>query len=655
MSLCSLCQTLDLKDLVDWDNNLQDIPHHRSLEQLETAAASSCRLCKLFLDALMPSLKNADPDIWKDSPIILRGIQHLDDDYEPQGIFWLKVRCDRAGFGAYAYFSLYPDDHDPKSASIPENMIIGKKIEPPEQNIDLLSRWIADCQTNHSSCSASAKGPLPTRVINVGTSGSPSVRLETTTPDQTDHYMTLSHCWGPNPHLVLRTTKATLPSHLDSIPISKLTKTFRDAISVTRSVGVTYLWIDSLCIVQDDEDDWARESAKMGSIYANSYLTVAAAGSSDPTQGCFHPRPTPPADHHARVRCTAPDNGVGHVFIRPRVRDFKTLDQSPLHTRAWVTQERILSPRTVHYDTDQMLWECRESRVCESGVPESAFEAQRLKWDGRLHLRYPYTRANGSGQRDFWWDWYDLVQSYTTFGLTKGEDKLPALSGLAETLERNAGGGGRYVAGLWKDHMAVGLLWRKYGPFLQLAPGGYRAPTWSWASWDGHVCFHSEADFGSTDGHITCDFDVDSLQTEAVPSGLDPRGKLASGYMEIAGRIKAADARVDPSAPDYEKLPGVMESLGLVVDYLRSNGVVFGLAWYDGEYTPERCNRPVHCLRLVRRDGAPSVFHALLLEETDTKCEYRRIGMGEYRPYTAATETDVDFFADALVERIRIV
>ncbi|KAK4452692.1 heterokaryon incompatibility protein [Podospora aff. communis PSN243] len=659
MSLCRVCDRLDIKDFVDWEKTLEDVPHHRSLEQLEQAAASGCPLCILIFNELTRKLASEeplDPATWKASPITLRGVQYVvdDEDTEPGGIFWIKARCDRAGPLAYAYFSLYPD---PEGIPIPEDIVIGRKVLPPQENFNLLRQWIQHCETNHSACAAS--GPLPTRVINVGQAGEDFVRLEETSPDQTDRYMTLSHCWGPTPHLVIRTTKATLPEHLQRIPLTALTNTFRDAVHVTRAVGMKYVWIDSLCIVQDDADDWARESAKMGFIYANSYLTVAAAASPDSTGGCFHHNQgDKPALQPARIKCTTPD-GLGHVFLRPRLGDFLTLHQSPLHTRAWVKQERILSPRTIHYDTDQMLWECRESRACESGVPESAFVTQRRIWDGRLHFGEGEQQESTS-RRAFWWDWYDLVESYTTHGLTKGEDKLPALSGLATMLERASGGGDRYVAGLWRDHLPFGLLWRKYKDWMKPAPT-YRAPTWSWSAWDGLASFYNEADLeGYTLRWVSA---VEGIEAVVKPSGLDPKGRLSSGFLKVTGQLKAADERMDPSVAGYQKLPGVMESLNLTVDYLTTKGVIFGLAFFDEEYRPG--GGPVYCLRLALVDNEsgdkmPSLFLALLLQPTGVNGEYRRIGIGEQREvgtgrYEGPLSSQSDFFAGVPKTTITVV
>ena len=100
--------------------------------------------------------------------------------------------------------------------------------------------------------------------------------------------MTLSHCWGTSRRLMA--TKETLKDLQGGVAVSSLPETFRDAIVITRRLGIRYLWIDYLCIIQDDPQDWEREASKMADVYRNSYLTISAAASADSSSGCFPAR-----------------------------------------------------------------------------------------------------------------------------------------------------------------------------------------------------------------------------------------------------------------------------------------------------------------------------------------------------------------------------
>jgi Heterokaryon incompatibility protein (HET) len=671
MGLCSLCDGLDLRNLTDNGNEVQDIIHQKSLLALKQSAPS-CALCRLFFDQLSDKLahQNFDDSVWSDSPIVLRGRQHLDEDYYPQGIYALKVRCDRAK--VYAVFGLYPDEED--SNVPPEGIIIGGGIKPPEDRADLLREWIQTCNMSHQNCSDLAN-QLPTRIVDVGEDGIREPYLKISSPGETAHYIALSHCWGSNPTAVVRTTTATIGCHKQQLPLSTLPKTFRDAIAITRSLGIQFLWIDSLCIIQDEPADWERESAVMCAVYSQAYLTIAASASKDSSGGCFLPRPR---GKHVRVKCSlSPTRGgnsnmygngganagprYSRVFIRPQPLNFDDLDHSHLNTRAWVAQERLLSPRTVHYGADQLFWECRTTRAAEDGVPVSADTQQRLLWDGRLHLfpsSGPHTRSDASLAR-LVWDWYHMVENYSARGLTKAGDKLPAISGIAALVSTRIAytlWGTEavdpmamttlYVAGLWSCHFPYGLLWHRRGPEWLARPQlaeGYRAPSWSWAAWDGEVAMPSSADIESSSNPALST--ADEIRAAVTPLGLDPRGKLAAGFVQLTARLKAADPREDPAAEAYQ-----LYGSEVTKEHLRDRGESIGWAIFDDAYCPGA--GPVYCLQLtVKQYPVLQLCYALLLEPTGRENEFRRVGFGG----TGGGEPRTGWFEGAEKVRITVI
>ncbi|KAK1986953.1 heterokaryon incompatibility protein [Colletotrichum cereale] len=639
MPLCEACSRLDLGNLVDEDDELQDLVLHDSAAVFKQNA-SFCDLCRLFCNSITDKLQGERVSIgeaaWSDpgSRVILRGIQYQDEDHEPRGLFWVKVRCDRLSPGAYSYFGLYPEEGTPGL----EGVVIGRPIKPAREQISLVNDWVKLCDTNHKSC-RSEPSPLPTRVIDVGLDGHREPRL-VITGGATGRYMTLSHCWGSHP--VICTTSETIEDHLKSLPLAKLPPTFRDAVLVTRSLGIQYVWIDSLCIIQDSTEDWEMESVKMGTIYASSYLTIAASASKDPTGGCFVPRNT---SGDVKVRFTVRNSGGSRpasIFVRPRPRDFSDLPTSTLHSRAWVTQERLLSARMVHYDTDQLLWECRESRLTEDGVPVGAFGAQNLEWDGRLHLSYPFAQSRLPTSQ-FVWDWYDMVSAYSRRGITKSYDRLPALSGLAKVMEECTGQ--KYVAGLWESHLAYGLLWHRTEQWLRRPADGYRAPSWSWASLEGGVSVPEIASMLTSGNEMEVVVDIVDVQTTAL--GLDPRGMLRSGHLTLKGKLKTADPRVDPATPGHRWFSKYRKELA--IDFLNSDGEMVGLAFFDEEYSG-RERQPLYYLRVVRRQMEPSRWHGLLLEPTGERNRFRRVGFCRTEEFPSRP-----WFADAREETITIV
>ena len=491
---------------------------------------------------------------------------------------------------------------------VPQEVIVGRAIKPAEDRFDLLQHWIRECIDHHTLCHV-PDGQLPHRVINVGESDIRDPFLEVAS-GESGKYIALSHCWGSNP--LIRTTKETLAQHMVRLHLESLPKTFQNAIIIARMLKVRYLWIDSLCIIQDDVQDWEEQSAIMGEIYSQSYLTIAASASKDSSGGCFLPRLK---DTHVRVKCSLNDNKTGHVFIREKPNGFDELEHSILNTRAWVAQERLLSPRTIHYDVDQMLWECREARYTEDSVPVDAFHTQRLLWDGRLHLQYPYTRK-GASDGHFVWDWYDLIENYTTRNLTNADDKLPAISGLASVMEARTGD--KCVAGLWQSHLNIGLLWLRKKDWLT-RPSRYRSPSWSWAAFDGHIVMPAEADIEST--MIPAIHVAEIVQVDVKPEGRDPHGKLASGMVTLIAPLRVADPRVDPQSELYRQYEEQSTK-----EHLYDKGESIGWAVFDEAYRP---TGPIYCLQItIKRLPVQELCYSLLLESTGRENEFRRIGFG---------------------------
>jgi hypothetical protein len=184
-------------------------------------------------------------------------------------------------------------------------------------------------------------------------------------------YIALSHCWGSVQHCTL--TSRTLPEFKSSIPWHILPKTFQDAIIFSTKLDVYYIWIDALCIIQDDPTDWEIESAKMADIYQDSYLTLAATGSSNDVGGCFPPgeSATIAAEYQLSVRRSLFHSH--HIMARKKVTHWAwppskaSANVHPLLSRGWAFQERILSPRVLHFCKEELLWECRGETVCECG------------------------------------------------------------------------------------------------------------------------------------------------------------------------------------------------------------------------------------------------------------------------------------------------
>lgn len=371
---------------------------------------------------------------------------------------------------------------------------------------------MSNCAKNHKDCNGNQKdqAKLPTRLISVNDE---VPRLVLTAgwegKDSPQRYSTLSHCWGTEPFLQL--TEQNHDTLLEHISSSQLPQTFADAIKITRELGLSYIWIDSLCIKQGDTADWVREAGSMSSVYGNSFVNIAASSSSSVHGGCFV-RPKSLVDGiRALVKIRFTSCAIVREFRSREVYELNT-SKSHLATRAWALQERILPPRTIHFGHRGLFWECKTSTANEflpDGFPKQ------LVWgitNERIRM--------GS----FVWWWSDLIRLYSAANMTYPSDKLPALSGIARRNHDERGGA--YVAGMWLDEdILAQLCWRSIEPRNRPV---HRAPSWSWASVDGQVGYRprQEGIMEITYARVL-DAKIDLL-------GTDPFGQVRGGELRLA-------------------------------------------------------------------------------------------------------------------------
>ncbi|PVH67844.1 HET-domain-containing protein [Cadophora sp. DSE1049] len=356
------------------------------------------------------------------------------------------------------------------------------------------------CVQNHCSCSRSK---LPTRLIDVG-AGENDVRLETSLK-AVERYIALSHAWGTL-HLP-RTTTTNLRQHCENIPWASLSRTFQDAISITRGLGIRYIWIDSLCIIQDSLSDWEAEAKDMKNVYENSYLTLAATSAAESSEGLLRPRYNLNENNNPEYVCEyeikRSDRLSQHsIYARQAIKySHKFLlsleykgghkELAPLLYRAWVLQERILSPRTLHFSFDEMVWECKTGIDCECGFAASPSGRTVSVSPLGLHifkelfnnsqasnLQIPDKTRKADYEKELFSAWYRLVEYYMALSLTFPADRLPALRGMTRSLEEKLGW--TFLEGVWVEDVVPGLLWSRN--WLRSFRRNQTAPSWSWAS-----------------------------------------------------------------------------------------------------------------------------------------------------------------------------
>jgi hypothetical protein len=387
---------------------------------------------------------------------------------------------------------------------------------------------------------------LPSRLLDLDCSSNHNVIRLWETEGARGHYATLSHCWGDAGHFT--TSRASIAAKKQRIKLEELPKTFQDAVTVARRVGLRYLWIDSLCICQDDSEDWDRESANMSAVYPNSYLTIAATAARNNAVGCFIRRP---GRRHIPIEFTTEDCTNGQLLAfqlplnkAPLSQRYLEMKDQLLTKRAWATQERTISQRILHYCVDQMYYECNEEITSEDGLREQ----------GRYNSLFPslvstfkpiLRESRHSTEIAIW---YHLLEDYSSRQLTKPSDKLPALSGLAWVLGARIKG--EYVAGLWSNALIEGLAWSRLGGYsnpMTTAPRAYRAPSWSWASCDGIAASGARSLNEWTDIATVLDYRVE-------PKSANPYGEVADGWIRLRAPLLPVSLSETPEE-DEERLP----------------------------------------------------------------------------------------------------
>ena len=358
-------------------------------------------------------------------------------------------------------------------------------------------------------------------------------------------------------------------------------------------MGVQYLWIDSLCIIQDSATDWEAEAARMGSYYSHALFNIAAAGASNSSQGCFMQR-DPRCVRSCRVRLSfvsetnqdAP-NPAPHrekvVWLRPRDDRAVWAQQaapSALDRRGWVMQERLLAPRTLLFGREQLGWACLEIQADERdpGGRKSQGALRNLgRGDDVLRRVFQGMGLRMGEKGELWERWYDLVRVYSGLEFTYWSDVLPALSGVASLVGDATGW--RYLAGLWEEDLQRGLLWSVSMPGARM--GDYLAPSWSWASVRRAVTFH---DFEDPNNDKTWDFECCVIEgVEVDISGQNPFGEVSGGVMRVKGRLKRGFALKEEEIED-----GVRESEDDCDNVLDDESVrLVGQYWPDHIEWPE--------------------------------------------------------------------
>ncbi|KAK0642185.1 heterokaryon incompatibility protein-domain-containing protein [Cercophora newfieldiana] len=311
---------------------------------------------------------------------------------------------------------------------------------------------------------------LPTRILNLNPRQGHDFVAVVEPGELVGRYCALSHCWGTTGKEPFRTTKDNLHRVMSGISIVELPRTFQEAIALTRALRIEYLWIDSLCIVQDDKLDWEKESKTMGQIYEQAFLVIAAAGSFDSTQGLFNIPRYP--DRSIRVPYYSPDSkdlGSFNLTICNNLDNNPTF--GPLAKRAWATQEWHLARRLVLFMPGGITFTCKVDSTDEM----QGFADVRLEF---CLIDDPTSTSQ----------WFELLEQYSRRQLTFNTDRIPAILGIASEMGKRRSD--EFTNGVWKKDLGKQLIWLRTDYYPQDPDQPHEhdlpdLPSWNWAALGG--------------------------------------------------------------------------------------------------------------------------------------------------------------------------
>ncbi|KXH61321.1 heterokaryon incompatibility protein [Colletotrichum nymphaeae SA-01] len=398
-------------------------------------------------------------------------------------------------------------------------------------------------------------------------------------------------------------------------------------METSRRLNIRYLWIDSLCIIQHGDNfiDWKQESMHMDKIYSGSFVNISAADAPDANHSLFH-------DRNPDALCSQivelPVGSQTNRFLLTDYYFWRTeVSSAVINTRAWVLQERLLSPRVLYFGQRQILWECHQKEDAEIYPDGLLIDLSRFpnRFKGFCHNQLGW-RPRDHGDLSKYHYWCNIVNTYTRAKLTFPGDKLIALSAVAKAVRVLLQDS--YVAGMWRRSLVRELLWSVAIGEAQARPSVYRAPSWSWAAVDGHI----------TPGIMDVEavemlIEVQDLHLDYVTS--DTTGLISGGWLQLWGSLKTLellpDALFSSHSNSFEFLMMVVNGVPVSV---RADSVM-------REYQPHvylddnqqlvstQNHRPeLFCMPARTRPGDDGSIYVLLLQLEDRKDGiFRRIGI----------------------------
>ncbi|KAK4499597.1 hypothetical protein PRZ48_010115 [Zasmidium cellare] len=613
---------------------------HQSRADLNTSANNGCLLCKIVADGLDQAHGRRDQDLEDQkagtaaspSPIML--CPNFVTTEEGDWFMSMELSCGEQKVSLD--ISEVDKEWLPACEAVEE---MSASTDSP-QAMEVAKKWLQDCRhaDAHAACREAydklqTSEGSPARLLYIGGTDGDIRMVEG--PDAKSPYCALSYCWGQQ--AFIKTTRATLEQHKTGIPLPSFPAIMREAVHVGQVLGFQYLWIDALCIIQDDPVDWSREAANMHAIYSNAAVTISSLTSKDCNTGLFTPRSLrvmhPVVLDFWRPKQYLRAHSSQAVF--PQFPQNKPDLRGPVHSRAWTLQEQLLSTRILYFGDGMLHWECLEGYKFEAdptgnrlyGYRSVLEEHTKLKRSLKSIMSSEHDRRSSKEvppEFEAFEHWKSQLEEFTRRKLTKSTDRLPAFGSISRNLSRVAGN--EFVYGIWKGNRFLeSLCWRMTEPGTLSQTD---MPSWSWAAMTGEVSF----DLIDRMGRGT---DPVRPRVEIVSLDLDGRSQLPETRpsMTVKGillRKKAVDAAfLGTEEPSYLGLPlqsGVLLDSCVFLDH-KFEGTqelyAINLLSFESGPPPKGYGYPAW------PGGRPPATVQLLLQKQPTGSNvYKRIGVG---------------------------
>ena len=566
--LCSLCAGVNFEGLAAPDG----YQHQPTLSALVTSS-SNCSLCNLIHSELKDrkGVSQRWLNVWKSNELWSRINLTLGIKFsaERDDLSYLTIRAHSTDESHTADLPWWVyDRYDGDETIMP---LRTKKSDPavnwgirvrnllPQStnstaSFETAQHWLEDCMQNHSDSNIYGHDAgidprdlknKPTRLVQVDETFS-NVRIVEGSSVVTP-YAALSYVWGRG-DAPWRTLRANIQSRRSGFAFNDLPQTLRDAAVVAVRLGISHVWIDALCIVQDDIADWEKESVMMNAVYSNAIVTIVASCSTSSTSGLFNSMSQSGDSFEQRglkLQSTLATGEPSTLYISPSPLHPQELDftfdaarEGPdIFERGWTFQEWLMSPRKLYMTSLQLMWECGGGVQTEDGLwtyqrPSRGLTQQFWLTLKLMALKPSNQIATTSHTNRLWYKDIEC-QSYSGRNLTNFSDRLIAVSGVAKLFKQASKL--HYLAGTWLESLPGGLCWRSMAAAARSRPD-YIAPSWSWASFDSAVEYLEDA-LEADSSHDACEIINAWVKTR---SG-DEMGTVIDGELTLSAPVLTGD------------------------------------------------------------------------------------------------------------------